>query len=110
MLQRVHSVLSVCSYHVAFVNTLQKLRFGRRHFLPIQPRLHSKLFEYGVHMISVEILNIIVKRVNPFDELVSFVISIKYLMDFGFIKVDALLDDVHLVEGFEVNRFNLLDK
>lgn len=61
-------------------------------------------------MISVEILNIIVKRVNPFDELVSFVISIKYLMDFGFVKVDALLHDVDLVEGFEVNRFNLLDK
>lgn len=61
-------------------------------------------------MVSVEILNVIIEGVDPFDKFVVLVIGIEDLMDFRFVKIDAFLDDMHLIEGFEMNGFDLLDE
>lgn len=61
-------------------------------------------------MVGVQVLNIIVEGVDPFNKFVVFVINIEDLMYFGLIKIDAFLNDLHLIEGFEMNRFDLLNK
>jgi hypothetical protein len=58
----------------------------------------------------VKVLNIFIKRVNPFHQLICLVICIKNRMNFGFILFDTLLDYFNGIKSFKMNRFNLFNK
>jgi hypothetical protein len=61
-------------------------------------------------VVTVKVLNVLSERVNPLDEFVGLVVGVKNLVDSGFVKVNAFLDDVDFVEGFEVGRLDLFDE
>ncbi len=61
-------------------------------------------------MVTVKVLNVLGERVDPLDEFVGLVVGVKNLMDSGFVEVDAFLDNVDFVKGFEVSRLDLFDE
>lgn len=110
MLKRINSILSISSNHITLINPFKKLLLGSLQPIPIQSSLYSKLFQYSVHMVSIEIFNIVIERINPFDKLIIFIIEIEYLVYFGLLKINTLLYNMYFIKVFKMYRFDLFDK
>lgn len=110
MLNGVDCVFPVGCHHVAFVNAFQELGLGSLQPFGVESCLGTEFFEDCVHMVEVQVVDVLVEGVYPLDQLVRLVVNIEDLVDPRLVEFNAFLDDVDFVETFEMHRPDLLDE
>lgn len=109
-LQGVNSVGLVVGDHVGLIDALQHVGSTLLELALLDARLLGQLAHHAGHVRVIDVVGVLLERLHELQLFVGLVQSVKKSCYFWLIVVDAVLDEVLLLDGLEPGLDDLVDE